>query len=76
VFDTALNFREAYLEYIPNYPIAAYRVEEEKEKNPAFKAFHEVNENFDIEKCLSGLIQECRKRFDILAHSDWAWLIS
>ncbi|KAF9454366.1 Dbl homology domain-containing protein [Macrolepiota fuliginosa MF-IS2] len=41
VFDTALNFREAYLEYIPNYPIAAYRIEDEKEKNHIFKAFHE-----------------------------------
>ncbi|KXN90684.1 Rho1 guanine nucleotide exchange factor 1 [Leucoagaricus sp. SymC.cos] len=41
VFDTALNFREAYLEYIPNYPIAAYRIEDEKEKNLQFKIFHD-----------------------------------
>ncbi|KAF8645045.1 hypothetical protein AX16_008106 [Volvariella volvacea WC 439] len=41
VFDAALNFREAYLEYIPNYPIAAFRIDEELEKNPAFRAFHE-----------------------------------
>lgn len=43
VFDTALNFRDAYLEYIPNYPIAAYRIENEKEKNPTFGAFLEVS---------------------------------
>lgn len=43
VFDTALNFREAYLEYIPNYPIAAYRIEDEKERNPAFQVFHDVS---------------------------------
>ncbi|KAF9441660.1 Dbl homology domain-containing protein [Macrolepiota fuliginosa MF-IS2] len=41
VFDAVLNFREAYAEYIPNYPIAAYRIEDEKEKNNIFKAFHE-----------------------------------
>ncbi|TFK71429.1 hypothetical protein BDN72DRAFT_837648 [Pluteus cervinus] len=39
LFDAALNFREAYLEYIPNYPIAEYRINDEMEKNPAFKTF-------------------------------------
>ncbi|KAJ3915019.1 CNH domain-containing protein [Lentinula edodes] len=39
VFDAALNFREAYMEYIPNYPIAAYRIDDEMANNPAFKAF-------------------------------------
>ena len=42
VFDTALNFREAYMEYVPNYPIAAYRIDDEMANNPAFKAFVEV----------------------------------
>ena len=37
--DAALNFREAYMEYIPNYPIAAYRIDEEIANNPDFKAF-------------------------------------
>ncbi|KAF5373357.1 hypothetical protein D9615_007366 [Tricholomella constricta] len=41
LFDAALNFREAYLEYIPNYPIAAYRIDDEMVNNPAFKAFVE-----------------------------------
>ena len=39
VLDAALHFREAYMEYIPNYPIAAYRIDEEIANNPAFKAF-------------------------------------
>lgn len=43
IFDAALNFREAYMEYIPNYPIAAYRIDEEMAKNPQFKAFVEVS---------------------------------
>lgn len=42
VFDAALNFREAYLEYIPNYPIAAYRIDHEMANNPGFKTFVEV----------------------------------
>lgn len=43
VFDAALNFREAYMEYVPNYPIAAYRIDDEMATNPAFKKFVEVH---------------------------------
>jgi hypothetical protein len=43
LFDAALNFRDAYMEYIPNYPIAAYRIDDEMANNPAFKAFVEVS---------------------------------
>ncbi|KAJ7035591.1 Dbl-like domain-containing protein [Mycena alexandri] len=43
VLDAALNFREAYLDYIPNYPIAAYRIDDEMANNPAFKAFVEIS---------------------------------
>ncbi|EMD39100.1 hypothetical protein CERSUDRAFT_47353 [Gelatoporia subvermispora B] len=39
VYDAVLNFREAYMEYIPNYPIAAYRIDDEMATNPAFKDF-------------------------------------
>ncbi|KAF9525947.1 Dbl domain-containing protein [Crepidotus variabilis] len=39
IFDAVLNFREAYMEYIPNYPIAEYRIEDEIGQNEAFKAF-------------------------------------
>jgi hypothetical protein len=42
MFDAALNWREAYMEYIPNYPIAAYRIDEEMGNNLAFKTFVEV----------------------------------
>lgn len=41
IYDAVLNFREAYMEYIPNYPIAAYRIDEEMANNPAFKTFVE-----------------------------------
>ncbi|KAK0214966.1 CNH domain-containing protein [Armillaria fumosa] len=41
MFDAALNFRDAYMEYIPNYPIAAYRIDDEMAKNLAFKTFVE-----------------------------------
>ncbi|KAI0367587.1 Dbl-like domain-containing protein [Pilatotrama ljubarskyi] len=39
IYDAVLNFREAYMEYIPNYPIAAYRIDDEMANNPAFKSF-------------------------------------
>lgn len=42
MYDAVLNFRDAYLEYIPNYPIAAYRIDDEMANNPAFKAFVDV----------------------------------
>ncbi|KAG8813242.1 hypothetical protein FRC18_002604 [Serendipita sp. 400] len=44
VFDAALNWRDAYLEYIPHYPIAAFRIDDEMANNPSFKAF--------IEQCI------------------------
>lgn len=44
LFDAALNFREAYMEYIPNYPIAEYRIDDEVTRNTLFKHF--------IDQCL------------------------
>ncbi|EJD48095.1 Dbl-like domain-containing protein [Auricularia subglabra TFB-10046 SS5] len=41
IFDAALNWREAYMEYIPHYPIAAYKIDEEMATNPSFKTFVE-----------------------------------
>ncbi|KAF7790213.1 hypothetical protein EIP86_001165 [Pleurotus ostreatoroseus] len=41
VYDAVLNFREAYMEYVPNYPIAAYRIDDEMANNPQFKDFVE-----------------------------------
>ncbi|KAG6841118.1 hypothetical protein C0991_001687 [Blastosporella zonata] len=41
VLNALLDFREAYLDYIPNYPVAAYRIDEEMELNPNFRAFVE-----------------------------------
>jgi len=37
-----LNSRDAYLDYIPNYSTAAYRIDDEIAKNPRFKAFFQV----------------------------------
>lgn len=42
MFDAALNFRDAYMEYVPNYPIAAYRVDDEMANNIDFKTFVDV----------------------------------
>lgn len=42
VFDAALNWRDAYMEYIPHYPIAAFRIDDEMANNPSFKAFIDV----------------------------------
>ncbi|KAJ7319295.1 CNH domain-containing protein [Mycena albidolilacea] len=39
MFDAALNFRDVYMDYIPNYPIAAYRIDDEMANNLAFKNF-------------------------------------
>ncbi|KAG6901527.1 hypothetical protein C0995_010826, partial [Termitomyces sp. Mi166 len=37
----SLQFREAYQDYISNYPIVAYKIDDEMVKNSAFKAFVE-----------------------------------
>lgn len=42
IFDAALNWRDAYMDFIPHYPIAAYRVDDEITTNLAFKTFVEV----------------------------------
>ncbi|KAE9411081.1 hypothetical protein BT96DRAFT_247819 [Gymnopus androsaceus JB14] len=39
ILDAALNWQEAYMEYIPNYPIAAYLIDSQMSLNPAFKEF-------------------------------------
>ncbi|KAH9957981.1 Dbl-like domain-containing protein [Lactifluus volemus] len=41
IFDAALNWRESYMEYITNYPIAEYRIVDEMATNSAFKEFVE-----------------------------------
>ncbi|KAG8896511.1 hypothetical protein FRB99_008857 [Tulasnella sp. 403] len=42
IFDAALNWRDAYMEYIPHYPIAAFRIAEELANNQAFKTWHDA----------------------------------
>ncbi|KAG6332497.1 hypothetical protein ID866_6590 [Astraeus odoratus] len=41
LLDAALNFRDAYMEYVPHYPIAAYRIDDEMASNAEFKTFVE-----------------------------------
>lgn len=43
IYDAALNWRGAYIEYGTHYPIAKYKIEQEQEKNPRFAAFLEVS---------------------------------
>ena len=42
IFDAALNWRDEYMEYITNYPIAEYRIVDEMANNATFKEFVEV----------------------------------
>ncbi|KAG9014371.1 hypothetical protein FRB94_012777 [Tulasnella sp. JGI-2019a] len=42
IYDAALNWRDAYMEYVPHYPISAYRIDEQIADNEAFRAFHEA----------------------------------
>jgi hypothetical protein len=42
IFDAALNWRDEYMKYITNYPIAEYRIVDEMGNNPGFKVFVEV----------------------------------
>jgi len=71
VLDAALNFREAYMEYIPNYPIAEYRIGEEMANNPAFEAFVNVKliptflyTCFSPEICFSRILYDIRMLID------------
>lgn len=42
VFDAALNWQEAYMEYVPHYPIAKVKVQEEEASNSKFASFLKV----------------------------------
>jgi RHO1 GDP-GTP exchange protein 1/2 len=42
MYDMMLTSRDAYFEYVYNYPIAEFRIYEELKTNPAFKKFHRV----------------------------------
>ena len=41
MLDAALNWHDAYMEYVTHYPIARAKVQEEAMKNPRFEAFLE-----------------------------------
>lgn len=72
LFDAALNWRDAYLEYIPHYPIAAFRIEDECANNLSFKAFHDVcfYQNTHTHRLLtSGLLPS--NALNTLMHEEW-----
>ena len=43
LLDAALNWQDAYMEYVTHYPIAKAKVQEEEAKNPKFAAFLKVS---------------------------------
>jgi hypothetical protein len=51
LFTAITEFHDAYMEYIPNYPIAAYRIDDEMANNPLFKEFFAVR-SFSVLHCL------------------------
>lgn len=42
LLDAALNWQDAYMEYVTHYPIAKAKVAEEEVRNPKFAAFLKV----------------------------------
>lgn len=50
LLNAALNWHEAYLEYMPNYPLSKAKIDAEKAKNPAFAHF--------LEECLRNPIAD------------------
>jgi hypothetical protein len=76
MYDAVLNFRDAYLEYIPNYPIAAYRIDDEMANNPQFKAFVEVRLFQSFPQNLRGFLTpefpgSLSNAYDTLMRTDW-----
>jgi hypothetical protein len=65
LFDAALNWQEAYMEYVTHYPIAKAKVHEEEARNPKFAAFLKVcpqkSYPAEGERRLTKLLQECLK---------------
>jgi hypothetical protein len=64
MFDAALNFRDAYMEYIPNYPIAAYRIDDEMANNIDFKTFVDVRLVLLLRFALLTIMQQCIRHPD------------
>jgi hypothetical protein len=43
LLDAALNWQDAYMEYVTHYPISKAKVQEEQQRNSRFAAFLEVS---------------------------------
>ena len=46
LFDAALNWRDAYMEYVTHYPVAKARVQEEQNRNEKLANFLRVDQSF------------------------------
>ncbi|KAK4686044.1 RHO1 GDP-GTP exchange protein 1/2, partial [Tremellales sp. Uapishka_1] len=55
IFDAVLNWRDAYMEYVPHYPIAKAKIGEEQQRNPRFAEFLEVCQR-DVASGRQGII--------------------
>jgi hypothetical protein len=64
LFDAALNFRDAYMEYIPNYPITAYRIDDEMANDIDFKMFVDVRLVLFLCFRFLTIIQQCIRHLD------------
>lgn len=43
ILDAALNWQEAYMEYVTHYPVAKWNVQREIDRNPVFRNFLDVS---------------------------------
>lgn len=58
LLDAALNWQDAYMEYVTHYPISKAKVQEEQQRNPRFATFLEVCTLTGISSDTSDVPQE------------------
>ena len=69
LLDAALNWQDAYMEYVTHYPIAKAKVQEEEVKNPKFAAFLKVScaqQERSVKADSLGMLE--RSRFESARH--------
>lgn len=71
IYDAALNWQDAYMEYVPHYPISAFRIQEELGNNPAFKAFHDVSNQVLTAHVNDTLTIPCRHVYETPILGSW-----
>jgi len=58
VLDAALNWQDAYMEYVTHYPISKAKVQEEQQRNPRFATFLEVRSPARQVSDVSGMFEK------------------